>query len=427
MTCEEFKRHIADLCDTTAPRTDIRKACMEHLEKCDSCRAYYESFMHTVGLLTPKHAPRSRRNRRQRTLQRLLQAAAILLVFLTGVGVGLSDLFSTKAEASPSLPELFDQCIRQSREAKGFSMWAYVRTAPQENFAYIDPEAELLKVHVAVLRQGENACWRIEKAGGRTIVGDGSRQYMWDNTGTGVYGNLQTNFAEDFSLFLQPESILEKIKDALPESPDVEVTVFQPDSSIIVSFRTPADNLSAFFSPAYRNRDFLCTTRCVFNQQDYHLKEIEIRWDNNGKETVVFRSGLIRYDTPLAAADITRRPGEGQITWMSADGPHIDDPARLSKLQKETAVEAAQRILKALIAGQPHEEALFYYAASLPALTEEMKNCRVSGLREAPARKDYAGTTVLYELHRPDGSSEQHHINLRKDNDQQIWMVDGGL
>ena len=101
-------------------------------------------------------------------------------------------------------------------------------------------------------------------------MGDGSQQYMWDNTGTGVYGDLQTNFAESFSLFLQPESILEKLKnDVLTKSRNPHVTVFQPDSTIIVEICTTAGDLAGFFSPNSRDKGFLYTTRCVFHQRDY--------------------------------------------------------------------------------------------------------------------------------------------------------------
>lgn len=427
MKCEDFKKHIADLCDKSVDAA-IKADCMRHIEECASCRAYYESFMHTVELLTPQHAPHPHRNKRQLMLKRLLQVAAVILVFLVGVGVGLSNLFSTRAEASPSLAELFDQCIRHSREAKGFSMRAYVRTTPQENFAFIDPEAGLLQVHVALLRQGGSTIWRIEKERGRTIVSDGSRQYMWDNTGTGVCGSLQARFAEGFALFLQPESILEKLNDAmLAKDMTTHMTVFQSDSIIIVETSTTAGHLAGFFSPASRDKDLPCTTRCVFRQQDYRLKEMEIRCTHDGKETVVFQTSAIRYDAPLSVSAVTQRPGAGQIKWLRADGPRVADAERLGKLQKETATEAARRILEALIAGQPHEEALYYYAASLPSLTEEMKNCRVSEVREATTNKEYAGTTVHYKLHRPDGTVEQRHIALRRDNPQKIWMVDGGL
>lgn len=427
MKCEDFKKHIADLCDKSIDET-IKADCMQHIEECASCRAYYKEFMHTVGLLTPRHAPQPHRNKRQTMQRRLLQVAAAILVFLAGVGVGLSNLFSTQAEASPSITEVFDQCIRHSREAKGFSMRAYVRTTPQENFAFIDPEAGLLQVRVSLLRQGGSTIWRIEKEGGRTIVSDGSRQYMWDNTGTGVCGSLQARFAEGFALFLQPEFILEKLNDAmLAKDMTTHMTVFQSDSIIIVEASTTAGHLAGFFSPASRDKDLPCTARCVFRQQDYRLKEMEIRCTHDGKETVVFQTSAIRYDAPLSVSAVTQRPGAGQIKWLRADGPRVADAERLGKLQKETATEAARRILEALIAGQPHEEALYYYAASLPSLTEEMKGCRVSGFSEAPADKEYAGTTVRYELRRPDGTTEQRRIALRRDNQQRIWIVDGGL
>ena len=56
MKCEDFKKYMADLCDK---QTDpaITEACRQHMKECAACRAYYEDFMHTVNLLTPKHAP----------------------------------------------------------------------------------------------------------------------------------------------------------------------------------------------------------------------------------------------------------------------------------------------------------------------------------------------------------------------------------
>ena len=53
MKCEDFKKYMADLCDK---QTDpaITEACRQHMKECAACRAYYEDFMHTVNLLTPK-------------------------------------------------------------------------------------------------------------------------------------------------------------------------------------------------------------------------------------------------------------------------------------------------------------------------------------------------------------------------------------
>ena len=101
---------------------------------------------------------------------------------------------------------------------------------------------------------------------------------------------------------------------------------------------------------------------------------------------------------------------------------------RLNKLQQETAAQAAERILQAIISGNNNQasEALVYYKNMLPALSEKMKGCKVSGFQER-RDGDYVGTYVFYTLTHPDGNEEQKHIAVRNDNEKQIWIVDGGL
>lgn len=101
---------------------------------------------------------------------------------------------------------------------------------------------------------------------------------------------------------------------------------------------------------------------------------------------------------------------------------------RLIKLQNETATQAAQRILQAIISADNSQasEALVYYKSELPALSEKMKGCKVSEFKER-RDSDYVGTYVFYTLSHPDGKQEQKHIAIRNDNEKHIWVADGGL
>ena len=140
---------MADLCDK---QTDpaITEACRQHMKECAACRAYYEDFMHTVNLLTPKHAPSFGKTQpavsisplqatakpKKHPSHKWIQIAAAVAIFMAGLGTGLSNFFSTQAEAVPSIPLIFDQSIKSSRSAASFSMSVYARTTPNENFAY---------------------------------------------------------------------------------------------------------------------------------------------------------------------------------------------------------------------------------------------------------------------------------------------------
>ena len=105
-----------------------------------------------------------------------------------------------------------------------------------------------------------------------------------------------------------------------------------------------------------------------------------------------------------------------------------EDENRLNKLQQETASQAAERILQAIISGNNSQasEALVYYKNILPALSDKMKGCKASGFQER-RDGDYAGTYVFYTLTHPDGKQEQKHIAVRNDNEKHIWIADGGL
>jgi hypothetical protein len=97
-------------------------------------------------------------------------------------------------------------------------------------------------------------------------------------------------------------------------------------------------------------------------------------------------------------------------------------------LQRESAAQAAERILQAIISGNNNQasEALVYYKNTLPVLSKKMKDCKVSDFQER--RNDtYVGTYVFYTLTHPDGKQEQKHIAVRRDNEKHIWIADGGL
>ena len=289
MKCEDFKKHIADLCDKSVDAT-IKADCMRHIEECASCRAYYNEFMHTVDLLTPRHTPTAnarnnavvshnpRRDKTNRMFSRkLLQAAAVLAIFLAGVGTGLSGFFSTKAEATPAIPLIFDQSINYSRQAGSFTMTLAVRTEPEENFAYIDPNAEFIQVKVRSIRIGTKSLWRIEKEKGRTIVADHHRQYMWNTDGTGVYGNIDANLAEGFDALLHPENLLEQQKSALSKDGNTLAEQTETDSTITIVTHTKV--YGSIVSPTLlenEEQSYHCTTENVFSKTDGRLKSISI-------------------------------------------------------------------------------------------------------------------------------------------------------
>ena len=107
------------------------------------------------------------------------------------------------------------------------------------------------------------------------------------------------------------------------------------------------------------------------------------------KRRLLLKSERIDYNLHLTPTQLIQRPDTTQVTWLPAHAPEIQAPVRLKKLKNETAPEAAQRVLKALTDGKPQMagEALYYYTASLPTLSEDLKGCKASDFSEAKEKK----------------------------------------
>ncbi len=442
MNCEDFKKHIVDLCDKRTDATTTTE-CMRHIEECASCRAYYEEFMQTVSLLTPKHMPFTGTRRQHtavpstspvkekkiRPASRWRQAAAAFVIFTAGVATGLSNFFSTRAEAGTTIPLIFEQSVRSTRCTNSFSISAYIRTSPDENFAYISPDCDFIKVDLKVLRQHKANIWRLEKKGGRTIVSDGKRQYMWTTDGTGVIGGTDANFAEGFASLLHPETLLEQQMAALSDEKRDRTGITETDSTITVTTHTEVYGLDLLPQSGAGTRTYRCITENVFSKHDGLLQQIQMWWECDGRKTLVMKSERIAYNVPLTTGQLIKCPDTEHIVWRNAEGPGHVSKKTLKRLKEETAPQAAQRILHALINDMPGTagEALYQYAAQLPALIREMKDCKVSDLEERKDKGGYAGSVVTYKITLPDGNTELRQMFLRRDNPQKIWVVDGGL
>ena len=86
-----------------------------------------------------------------------------------------------------------------------FQMEVYARTTPQDNFAYFDPAMPFVKTDIQLLRQNDSLFYRVEKANGRTVVSDGSEQYMWIPNALYLKGSRNANFLERFANLMFPE------------------------------------------------------------------------------------------------------------------------------------------------------------------------------------------------------------------------------
>lgn len=450
MKCEEFKKNLVDLCDKNA-NPGLVAEYMQHMEECPECKSYYEDYMATVDMLRPHHTPgtrqikwsemkketnqteqkqEKRRNKIRQIRAKAMQIAASIIIFVAGVAMGLSNLFSTDAKAITPPSTILIQAIQNLHNVGSFAINVCARTLPNENLAYFDPDADFVELSLKVLHQNDSTFWRFEKKDGRTIVFDGKEQYMWNNSGMKLRGPAETGFLEGFASLLNPEKLLQQQMAAITGNPDANIKMRETDSTTVITSYTEIydKNITPLRNDS-KVKKYKCTTENVFTKKDGLLRQMQISIEREGKKIVILKSSDIKYNTSLSKKALLQLPDAPSSQWLPVQEPHLPASSHLSTLQNETATEAACRIMTALTTGNPQqaEEALYHYSQELPQLMNKLKDCKVSDFSTPKQIDNYAGVYIFYKLAYPDGTSKTSHLTLRRDNDQKIWILDGGL
>lgn len=422
MNCNDFKEKVADLFDKTIDM-QTQAQLEEHMASCHACKAYYDELRETFNMLQPQETANISK---AKTIHRLWRYATAAAIFLLGFVIGWNHLFSTPAAAEDARLSFLQQGIRSVQNVGSFQMEVYARTTPQDNFAYFDPAMPFVKTDIQLLRQNDSLFYRVEKANGRTVVSDGSEQYMWIPNALYLKGSRDANFLERFANLMFPERLLSTQKSAIALSKENKVTQTETDTTVVLTVEGTEkySDLQQLFETGKMD-DCRVTVENTFTKNDGLLRFVKLWVIKDGKKTLLLHIDNIRYNVMVSKGDITRLPA---AEWTDVAQQQPTSGSRLELLQNETAQQAAERILNAIIAGDESQaaEALIYHKSVLPQLAKKLKGCKVSSFE---ARKDssYAGVYVLYTLTTPDGKQEKRHIALRNDNEQHIWILDGGL
>ena len=427
MKCNEFKEKVADLFDKTIDM-QTQAECKVHMDECPECKAYYRDLAEAFNSLQPqKTTAKSSVSTHARKRQHLWRPIAAAAVFLLGFFIGWSHLFSTSVVAETPRGQFFEQWIKSVQNVGSFQMTVYARTTPNDNFAYFDSKADFVRIDIGLMRQNDSVFYRVEKQNGRTIVFDGQAQYMWLPNALYVKGPRAANFLEYFVNLLYPERLLAMQKSAIDFSKKNEVVRIENDSTITLTFKVTEKNgdLQQLLETG-KMGDCEVEVENIFTKNDGLLRFVKLWVVDKGQKTLLLHIDNIQYNVMLSPANLTQIPEAQWTDVTKATSDTAND--RLNMLQQETATQAAQRILQAIISADDSQadEALVYYKDIIPALSDKMKGCKVSDFQER-SDGDYVGTYVFYTLTHPDGKQEQKHLTVRRDNEKHIWIADGGL
>lgn len=422
MNCNDFKETVVDLFDKDIDM-QAQAQLREHMANCHDCKAYYDELRKTFNILQPLDTANIRKTK---ITHRLWRYAAAVAIFLFGFVIGWNHLFSTPAVADDAKLTFLQQSIQSVQNVGSFQMEVYARTTQQENFATFDPAMPFVKIDIKLLRQNDFLFYRVEKANGRTVVSDGRNQYMWIPNVLYLKGSQESDFLEHFANLIFPERLLTIQKSAIKLSNENKMTQVEGDSTIVLTVDGVEKNsdLRQLFETGKMD-DCRLIVENTFTKNDGLLRFVKLWVIKDGKKILLLHIDNIRYNVMLNKGEITRLP---TAEWTDITEQRATSSNRLKQLQNETPQQAAKRILNAIIADKDSQaaEALIYYKSILPQLIHKLKGCKVSAFE---TRKDssYVGVYVFYTLTTPEGNREKRHIAIRNDNEQHIWIVDGGL
>lgn len=422
MNCNDFKEKVVDLFDKDIDM-QAQAQLREHMANCHDCKAYYDELRKTFNILQPLDSANIRKTK---ITHRLWRYAAAVAIFLFGFVIGWNHLFSTPAVADDAKLTFLQQSIQSVQNVGSFQMEVYARTTQQENFATFDPAMPFVKIDIKLLRQNNFLFYRVEKANGRTVVSDGRNQYMWIPNVLYLKGSQESDFLEHFANLIFPERLLTIQKSAIKLSNENKMTQVESDSTIVLTVDGVEKNsdLRQLFETGKMD-DCRLIVENTFTKNDGLLRFVKLWVIKDGKKILLLHIDNIRYNVMLNKGEITRLP---TAEWTDITEQRATSSNRLKQLQNETPQQAAKRILNAIIADKDSQaaEALIYYKSILPQLIHKLKGCKVSAFE---TRKDssYVGVYVFYTLTTPEGNREKRHIAIRNDNEQHIWIVDGGL
>lgn len=453
-----------DLLDKEAS-LDAFPEIQHHLEHCEECQLYYEEMMTTAHWLTTGKLPaqqktaekvegqdtlasptrtgslpaerrtsttestdtpqRTPSQRHTRAILSWRNIAASVAIFTTGLTVGWSHFFSQPATAEPFS---LQQALNKVEHVGNYQMVLSVRSNPNENFETFDPTMDFVPLHMTYLTQNDSAFWRLEKAGGRTMVWNGKEQYLWIPQAVYYIASEKNQMNGNLAQWLNPYQLLNAQQLAIQTGKKVDSSVEIKEGMAIMTLRFDQDftDLNALFKGLTNQpRQLIIENQCSL--KDGLLRSIRIWVVQDGQQTEVLKTQHIDYNLAIDRPTVTRLPQGAKWIDLREDPTKVNNHRRLQELQNETATAAAERVLKAILTEntQMAKEALAFYP--MDVLVEKMKNCHADHFTAPKTDQSYPGCFVFFKLTYPDGKTKTLHLALRKDNPQGIWVVDGGL
>jgi outer membrane lipoprotein-sorting protein len=445
MNCAECRDNLV-ACLEGLLDTEQARQCRAHLETCAACRAECASVtglqqrLAASGRVAAEVSlvePVMRRVRQQQlgpernTLMNLLfrnrwgfglgaaagAAALVLIVFLV----------SPRTQASAA--EVLARGAKAVSKLSSIHLRGQLRTAPQDNFSYINPDLDFVTVELWKQFEPELK-WRVEKPA-RVAVMDGQSTLLFIRT-----ANLAMRVPRPSQSAFDTEWLHEMADPS--ETLTNELTAIKahgwpvtlkreqgadgnPKSVITIEAKSglpDSDYLkNKFFMTADTRRVY------VFDDQTKLLESVRIYLHATSGEVLIFELQQIDYNRPIDPA-VFQFELPKNVNWYQLEMQKLPDNEKYASM---TAAQAARAYFEAFGRGDWTEAEKFRRSP-----VDEATKQTVSGLEIVSLGQSFTSAAspeaqfVPYEIKLEGGRVIKHNLALKKDPATGRWFVDGG-
>ena len=417
--------------------------CQAHLETCAACRAEYASFAKLQQQLVARGQaaadvsivePVMRRVRAVHVEPQRNTIMSILLKHRWGLGLGATAgavaVIVAALFTAPKIQVAAFVVMTKGAEAAAklttIHIRGQLRTAPQDNFSYINPDLDF--VPVELWKQfGPEPKWRVDKPG-RLAVMDGQSTVLfikpdfatkvgWSSSG---FDTQWLHEMADVSQTLNNELSASKAHGWPVTLAQEQGADGKPKSVVTVEASTglmAGDYLkNKFFSTADTRRVY------VFDDQSQLLESVKIYLHADSGEKLIFELDQIDYNQPIDPG-VFQPQLPANVAWEQ-EMQILPDNAKYAAMTPE---QAARAFFEACGREDWNEAAKFWTMTGDTRLRQFLGGLTVVGIGESYTSAVYPGRFVPYEIKLKGGYVKKWNLALKKDGKTSRWYVDGGI
>jgi hypothetical protein len=356
-----------------------------------------------------------------------LAAAAVIIV-----AVLFTMNFWDRSIPSAYAAELLQDAINAVSDVWSVHMKARMRTLPRDNFSNIGLNYDFVDIEMWKRTNiNVQVQWRVEKSG-RVLLMDGEKTIMLIRPNYGVSDNrpLPLGCYDSWSgRLLNVQDLLDNELQNAKNNPDREVClrheeVEGADKIVLeVNVTTSVPENDYLRNKFIHESDHLKVYQ--FDAKTKLLEALQVYVHTADEDVLIFEVTDIEYNIDIDDSVFVLDFPEDMI-WRK-EPEILPDNERYEKM---TPKEAAETFFKAC-AEENWEEVLKFRTAS--RIDERLKaylgGLEIISISEPFQSKGYSrkGWIVPYEIRLKSGDVKKHNLAIRKDNDANRFVVDGGI